>query len=243
MTWAVLIATAVLIGWFIVVACFAAKESAAARDIEAQEVTVERSQDYPISWMRPFPKSTRDFLPAFLRNRPDKVFSDANRLTNMEPLRQLKGLRILQLCGDQIVSLSTFASHRGIVKLYLHDTLVTDLRPLQNMTDLHVIDIVDSPVSDISTLAQLPNISRIFLIGTQTNNIQCLRNTVSLREITLQDTKVTDLSPLHQLPLLESVKLSMSTNRSAVEALRAALPNCKIIVTDEQLYHRVPIEN
>jgi hypothetical protein len=130
-----------------------------------------------------------------------------NRFTSIAPLARLKELRKLDASGNQIGTLEPISKLLRAESLNFSKNEISDIRPLENLHALVFLNLNDNVVSDLSPLSKLKDIKVLYL---ERNRI----------------TSVTALAGLEQL---EMVNLGGNPiPRSEVEALRKALPNCRI---------------
>ncbi|MBC8326388.1 MAG: leucine-rich repeat domain-containing protein [Verrucomicrobia subdivision 3 bacterium] len=130
-----------------------------------------------------------------------------NRFTSIAPIARLKELRKLDASGNQIRILEPMGKLLRIESLDFSKNEISDIRPLENLHALEFLNLNDNVISDLSPLSKLKDIKILYL---ERNRI----------------TRVTALAGLGQLDLI-----SLGGNpipRSEVEALRIALPNCRI---------------
>jgi uncharacterized protein YjbI with pentapeptide repeats/MinD-like ATPase involved in chromosome partitioning or flagellar assembly len=79
-------------------------------------------------------------------------------VTDLSPLRNLKGLTSLNLSGTNVTDLSPLSGLTNLTSLNLSGTRVEDVSPLRNLKGLTLLDLGDTNVKDVSALLQLPNL-------------------------------------------------------------------------------------
>ena len=124
--------------------------------------------------------------------------------------RHLLGDRVVFLAGTKqpIKDLSLLPNLRNLLSVYIPVSQVGDFSPLATLTNLEYLFIGDDQLTDLTPFAKLRK----------------------LKTLTLWRVPATDLTPIAALEGLESlILLNTSANRSQIEPLQHALPNCKIV--------------
>ena len=114
---------------------------------------------------------------------------DADSVSDISPIRCLKGLKMLDCHGSP---------KKG---------KLIDLSPLQGLP-LEYLSIYFNDVEDISALKGMP-LSNLFAAGTKITELAPIKG-MPLKRLQIEDTKVSDLSPLEGMPL---VALFLSSTR------------------------------
>src|ERR1051326_9006458 len=179
-------------------------------------------------------------------------------LVRMAPLAQLKDLRVslstmkdpksltpfvnleyLDLSDTYVTdqTMTALAGMKNLRRLTLLGTLVTDegIKYLQDLTQLEVLDLYGVKITDkgLQYLRKLTNLKELNLLRAQSTHESAaiLSQFRELRALNLYRSRLTNagMAQFQQLPHLESLDLRYTgVNRSGVEALRAARPDCKI---------------
>jgi hypothetical protein len=133
------------------------------------------------------------------------AFSSAD-VTNLSPLRDLRGLRKLECPGVSFKEPSRLADLRPLrglplTRLAVHCTEVADLSPLEGMP-LKELECWKSSVKDLSPLRGAP-LTSLDIAWTPVEDLTPLLNDTNLAWLHCDNTPVTDLSPLRGKPLTE----------------------------------------
>jgi hypothetical protein len=133
------------------------------------------------------------------------VFSSAN-VTNLSPLRDLRGLRKLECSGVSFREPSRLADLRPLrglplTRLAVHCTEVADLSPLEGMP-LKELECWKSSVKDLSPLRGAP-LTSLDIAWTLVEDLTPLLTDKDLVWLHCDNTPLTDLSPLRGKPLTE----------------------------------------
>src|SRR5205809_70596 len=179
-------------------------------------------------------------------------------LVRMAPLAQLKDLRVslstmkdpkslapfvnlefLDLSDTYVTdqTMTALAGMKNLRRLTLLGTLVTDegIKYLQDLTQLEVLDLYGVKITDkgLRYLRKLTKLKELNLLGAQITDESAaiLAQFKELRALNLYRSRLTNagLAQLQQLPHLELLDVRYTgVNRSGLEAVRAARPDCKI---------------
>jgi hypothetical protein len=133
------------------------------------------------------------------------AFSSAN-VTNLSPLRGLRGLRKLECPGVSFREPSRLADLRPLrglplTRLAVHCTEVADLSPLEGMP-LTELECWKSSVKDLSPLRGAP-LTSLDIAWTLVEDLTPLLTDKDLAWLHCDNTPLTDLSPLRGKPLTE----------------------------------------
>ena len=83
------------------------------------------------------------------------------KLTDIEPLKNLSKLEFLTIQFTSVESLTPLSNNFNLEGLLLSDTLVKDLSPLASLDKLSVLDISNTPVEDLSPLYNLKSLKEL----------------------------------------------------------------------------------
>jgi serine/threonine protein kinase/Leucine-rich repeat (LRR) protein len=126
-----------------------------------------------------------------------------DQVTDINPVRALKGLGILQCTGSdangKLSDLSPLAGMDGIWQLYVYRNPIVDLSPLKQ-TRVKQLNINSTQVKDLSPLAALP-LEHLWCGWTPVADLSPLRGK-PLTFLNCQGTRVTDLEPIRGMPLV-----------------------------------------
>jgi Leucine-rich repeat (LRR) protein len=123
---------------------------------------------------------------------------------DMKPLSGLKNLEWLILDKNRITDVSPLSGLKNLKWLFLSKNQITDVSPLSGLKHL---DLNFNQITDVSPLSVLQNLERLLLLANP----------------------ITDFKPLYSLKKLTFLSLDKTqVNSAQIQALRGALPKCKI---------------
>ena len=106
---------------------------------------------------------------------------------------------------------------------------ISDPAPLAKLTKLWHLQINECKLQDLSALSGLDSLEELSASGNQISDLSSLKGLKKLRTIALNNNLIKDASPLFRLKSLKWVNLKGNPiSREAIEALKKALPKCKI---------------
>lgn len=135
-----------------------------------------------------------------------------NKVTCVEPLRNLTKLRHLWLTGN----------------------MVEDISPLANLTNLTELFLPFNQISDISVVSGLANLEWLSFEGNiNVTDVSPIRNLTGLKHLGLGGTSPQNLYELEGLTNLRTFDLQYAerVDRQQLAELQAALPNCEFWLT------------
>lgn len=178
------------------------------------------------------------------------------RLESIEPLSELKSLRVLWLYDCGVNDISPLGGLTGLQQLILggSDVRMESLAALENLTELRYLMLENCGITDVSVLEPLKKLENADLCGNAISSLKNFPNLPELETLTLDDNRIDSIEALCEegmLPklrilslgnnLLSSVsslarlssleQLILSGNRldeEQVLALSQMLPNCEI---------------
>lgn len=121
----------------------------------------------------------------------------APSLRDIEFLRGLKGLTVLNISGTNVVDIAPIATFTALKSLWLVRTPVSDLAPLaQSCGQLVSIALHQSLVSDFTPLRSCKNAKVMWLSGLHIRDIPDLSHNPRLSQLSLDRNLIADLTPL-----------------------------------------------
>lgn len=111
-----------------------------------------------------------------------------NQLHSLEPLRELKNLKVLNLnnCRDSTynsMDISPLSELTSLEELYLSGDIPQSCKPLAGLTGLKVLNIAGCNASNISFLSGMTQMEVLYLAGNQITDISTLFNMPKLRKL------------------------------------------------------------
>jgi len=105
-------------------------------------------------------------------------------------------------------------------------------RPVDPASRLEQLTIWNRGLSDVSGLLRLKSVKVLYLVNNNIENLRPLAGLASLEELYLDNNPVADVSVLAGMKQLKVLSLrgTQATNGPGLDQLRAALPQCEIIV-------------
>ena len=105
-------------------------------------------------------------------------------------------------------------------------------RPVDPASRLEQLTIWNRGLSDVSGLLRLKSVKVLYLVNNNIENLRPLAGLASLEELYLDNNPVADVSVLAGMKQLKVLSLrgTQATNGPGLAQLRAALPQCEIIV-------------
>ena len=108
----------------------------------------------------------------------------------------------------------------------------TKSRPVDPASRLEQLTIWNRGLSDVSGLLRLKSVKVLYLVNNNIENLRPLAGLANLEELYLDNNPVADVSVLAGMKQLKVLSLrgTQATNGPGLAQLRAALPQCEIIV-------------
>ena len=135
--------------------------------------------------------------------------------SDLQALREMTGLEILDLRGNEMSDLSPLSGLSELRELRLSGDIdgneeIHDLSPLSGLTNLKRLQLPAENIEELSPLSGLTQLENLALIGGEQGWIEDLTplsGLVNLRELFLEISSVSDLSPLAGMTELESLRV------------------------------------
>lgn len=156
-----------------------------------------------------------------------ELYIGYNPIVETSALQNCSGLRVLDLCGTNIIDLSTIDT-LALQSLYVSDTLVNDYSMLVDMTTLERLSVNNSNEQELETISQISNLTFLDYRGTapdiapllrlekltglmlfdqQITNLEGIETLSNLNYLLVDCTPGIDLVPLTKLPRLASLDI------------------------------------
>ncbi len=141
------------------------------------------------------------------------------RITGLEPLAQITGLKKLNCGNTRITSLEPLGSLTGLEELNCRETPVSSLEPLRNLQNLQILDCSASQITDLEPLSHHTCLRELYCCNTEISSLDPIRNLTNLQVLDCDETYIRSLEPLRNLARLRI--LNCSSNRiGSLEPLR-----------------------
>lgn len=125
----------------------------------------------------------------------------------------------------------------GVTSLVLTGTRLSsaDQTEIASLTRMENLGISDCGVSDISFLAGLSNLTFLQISDNTVKDLSPLAHLKSLKTLYIDNNPITDLTPLYGLSNLRTLSMKgVDVRPDALDALRAALPNCSVYADEAE---------
>ena len=153
-----------------------------------------------------------------------------NRLTHADAFLELSELERLVLKHNRIESVGPLGKLEKLKFLDLNENRIIDLMPLSQLRNLQILRLSGNQITDLKPLAKLPALEVLYLSGNNIEELTPLAQIPSLRRVYLSGNQITDLKPLEEMDNLFVLELKENpVSAEAVDALRRALPACRIV--------------
>ena len=102
---------------------------------------------------------------------------------SIEPLRQLKKLRFLNISDTKITSLSALENLENLEIIWFRYTSINSLLPLKTLKNLKGLDFDNTEVGDLSPISDLPNLKHLSCAITNVNSLYPLYDMPNLSKL------------------------------------------------------------
>lgn len=140
-----------------------------------------------------------------------------SKITNIEPLKDLKQLEILSVHSNNLEDISAVKKMTNLISLSIggenrsgvgtHGVL-EDVSPVKNLNNLKCLEIYDCNVKKIECIGNLKVLRTLCVYNTKVKDISSISNLRFLEVLRLHGNSITDLSSLSELYNLNSLTLS-----------------------------------
>ncbi len=137
-----------------------------------------------------------------------QLFLRGNQISDLYPLSGLTELRYLDLSDNEITDLSDLYGLHKLERLNLSYNNIENLSPLDRLTNLEVLLVNSNNITDIGILFYLSKLQYLGLAHNQITDITALSNLFELDVLALAGNRITDLSPLSHVMGLRYLDLS-----------------------------------
>lgn len=117
-----------------------------------------------------------------------------------------------------------------LLKVDLSHNQITDTIIFENMQDLQKLNLSNNKISNIKALSKLKKITELNLNNNRVTDISPLLSLRKLNSLKIQNNKITNVEGLKEFNQLTTLDISENDlDPDEVEALKEALPKCKVI--------------
>lgn len=163
------------------------------------------------------------FIPDEIRDleRLNTVIA-GDAVSDISALRNMAGLRIINLSGSKVNSVEPLAANPGIRVVEVANTPVSDLLGISSLTTLEHLDVSGTQVTDLSPIAQNRALQFLDASNTSIFAVDALQRLFELSELNLSGSNILDVSVLSELGALKSVDLSNTQLASLPDLSRSS---------------------
>ncbi len=142
-------------------------------------------------------------------------------IADLSGLNRCISLHMLNLPGNNVVSLAPLADLEQLADLYMNGNQISDLGPLAGMKRLHQVQVGDNPVTDISPLAAVDSLQQLILWRTDVTDFSPLYGLYFLSEVGFDEMDLADISFMAHLKRPQRVGLAFNhiTNADSLRSL------------------------
>ena len=125
-------------------------------------------------------------------------------LSNIEPLKNLTGLRVLDLTDNSVNTMTPLSSLAALDELYLGHNAITTLPGLRGMKTLRILDLSYNALDYVGALSTCPTIQRLNLSHNKITTVTAVGFLTELVWFNGSNNEVKDVSALKSCSKLES---------------------------------------
>ena len=163
------------------------------------------------------------------------LFLPDNQISELSALKKLSNLTELGLHSNQISELSALEKLSNLSRLGLSHNQISELSALKKLSNLTELGLGNNQISDLSALEKLSNLTELGLGNNQISDLSALEKLSNLSRLGLRSNQISELSPLFALQDLRVLSLTGNPLEDRqIEELRQALPQCRIVWTEEE---------
>jgi hypothetical protein len=151
-------------------------------------------------------------------------------ISDLEPLKMLSRLRMLQISETRISGLAPLKGASRLEKLICRKSPLSEIASIAALTSLRYLDLSSTHVSDYSLVALLTGLEYINISGTPVRNLKWVKSLPNLSQIDFYNTGISSLSDLEGLPALKTVKCyNTKLNEKKVAKFKYTRPEVDVV--------------
>lgn len=184
--------------------------------------------------------------PRVARLRPVELDLEHRRLTDLSPLANLTGLKILRLGGEGAFDLTDIGPLSALVnleELYINDVQLENIAPLRGLTSLAILDLRGTAVANLSSLQGMTVLSELYLSNTGVADLHPLATLSNLTVLELSGTDVIDLDPLRALVNLVYLDVSDGGGITNIRSIGALIKLESLSLASADLMNLEPLSD
>jgi internalin A len=152
-----------------------------------------------------------------------------NQILNLEPLSELKNLETLDCWKNKISDLEPLCELINLQKLVCSWNKISDLKPLRKLKNLDTLDCWKNKISDLEPLCELHNLQKLVCSLNKISDLEHLRNLSNLQILDCSLNQISNLEPLRELNNLQTLDCwKNKINEVDIEKFQKAMPCCKV---------------
>jgi Leucine-rich repeat (LRR) protein len=145
--------------------------------------------------------------------------------TDLEPLRNLPLLEVLEVRATMISSLQPVSELINLKQLEFPNNRISNINPVVKLTNLEVLNMENTSVTDISAISGLISLRVLNVAGTQIKNLKAIQGLINLEDLSVFNTRLKTLSPVELLPAISHIKCyNTKVKAKEIDALKSLKP-------------------
>ena len=150
-------------------------------------------------------------------------------ITDIEPLKEFKGLKYLKMDQLKVIDLSPLNEMITLTDLTISGGPVKDFSVIPSLYNLESLDLSATALNDLEFIIQLPNLERLSIQATAIDDVKPLTLLKKLEYLDISYTKVKKLKPLKDATQLKELKCTNTAiSPKEIEKFKKSKPGLKV---------------
>jgi len=162
-------------------------------------------------------------------------------ISDIAGMEYMHNLEILTMYSNQIVSLEPLRNLKKVRELDLHDNLIEDISPLQGLTLIENLIIHQNKIKNIDALASLTNLQEMYLDLNLVESLAPLSNLKNLVFLSLSSNNITSVDSLGTITSIKTIDVERN-KITDIAPIKTLLNLNRLYITDNCITDFSPIE-
>lgn len=155
---------------------------------------------------------------------------NGEKISSLEPLKIMKGLKYLKFSGTQIHDLTPLSELSNLTILECPQNPIIDLTIISSLRKLEFLNIENTPVSDLKPLALNSKLKTLMCSGTQISSLKPIGGLKYLQHLEINSTSIKSIKPLSKLTEMKMLKcFNTRISQKNINKFKIANPNCEVV--------------
>jgi Leucine-rich repeat (LRR) protein len=156
--------------------------------------------------------------------------SESRNITDLNPLRMLQRLEVLNISRLAVPDLSPLLSCSRLLEFNCSNTPVADLSALAGSRKLSNLNLSNTQINDIDVVQGFPDLKLLDISGTQVTRLNAVSGSSKLEQLDCYNTRISSLKAIQIMPSLKLLRIyNTRVSQKNIDKFKSANPGVEVV--------------